>query len=114
MTIALAQEYIRGRMAELGYEDKYYVRLRHFVLRPRETIAIHADVHLFLLIQPPVMVRVQSDYGIHDLTVDNINELQYEHKGLIEVENYASHTQHVQFIQVIIQIKDYAANRRKV
>ncbi|MBO9565546.1 MAG: hypothetical protein J7621_22405 [Niastella sp.] len=114
MTTALAQEYLRGRMAELGFADQYYIRLRHYVLRPKQVITIHADVHLFLLIQPPVMVRIQSDYGIYDLTVDNVNELQYEHQGLIEVENYSSHLQHVQFIQVIIQNNDHAPDRRKV
>jgi hypothetical protein len=114
MTTALAQEYLRGRMAELGFPDQYYLRLRHYVLQPKQEIIIHADVHLFLLIQPPVMVRVQSEYGIYDLTVDNVNELQYEHQGIIEVENYASHLQHVQFIQVIIQNNDYAPDRRKI
>lgn len=116
MTTALAQEYIHGRMAELGYGGKYYIRLRHYVLRPKETITIHADIQLFLLIQPPVMVRVQSNIGIHDLTVDNVNELQYEHQGVIEVENYASHLQHIQFIQVIIQTNDYkhATDNREV
>jgi hypothetical protein len=116
MTTALAQEYIRGRMEELGYAGRYYIRLRHYVLRPKETIHIQADTHLFLLIQPPVMVRVQSSFGIHDLTVDNVNELQYEHQGWIDVENYASHLQHVQFIQVIIQTNDYhyATDNRKV
>lgn len=114
MTTALAQEYLRGRMMELGFADQYYLRLRHYVLRPKQTITIHADVHVFLLIQPPVMVRVQSEYGIHDLTVDNVNELQYEHQGIIEVENYASQLQHIQFIQVIIQTNDYAPDRRKI
>ena len=114
MTTALAQDYLRGRMQELGFGDQYYLRLRHFVLRPREKITIHADVHLYLLIHPPFMVRIQSQYGIYDLTVDNVNELQYEHQGIIEVENYASHLQHVQFIQVIIQNNDYAPTRSKV
>lgn len=115
MTTALAQDYIRRRMAELGYMDNYYVRLRHYVLRPLQSIVIDADVHFFLLIQPPVMVRVQSAYGIYDLTVDNVNELQYEHQGKIEVENYASHLQHVQFIQVIIKNNNnYATDREKI
>jgi hypothetical protein len=114
MTIALAQDYLRGRMAELGYADQYYVRLRHYVLRPQETIHIDADIHIFLLVQPPVMVRVQSEYGIYDLTVDNVNELQYEHQGKITVESYASHLQHIQFIQVIIKPVDHATDRRKV
>jgi hypothetical protein len=114
MTTALAQEYLRGRMAELGFADKYYLRLRHYVLRPKQVITIHADVHLFLLIQPPVMVRVQSEFGIHDLTVDNVNELHYEHQGIIEVENYASYLQHVQFIQVIIQNNNHASHTKQV
>lgn len=116
MTTALAQEYIRGRMAELGHGDKYYIRLRHYVLRPKETITIQADNHIYLLIQPPVMVRIESSFGVHDLTVDNINELQYEHLGLINVTNYASQLQHVQFIQVIIQTNDlkHAIDHRKV
>lgn len=114
MTTALAQDYLRGRMQELGFADQYYLRLRHFVLRPKEKVSIHADVHLYLLIHPPFMVRIQSLYGIYDLTVDNVNELQYEHQGIIEVENYASYLQHVQFIQVIIQNNDYAPPRPKV
>ena len=114
MTIALAQDYLSGRMAELGYAGNYYLRLRHYVLRSQETITIDADIQVFLLIQPPVMVRVQSAFGIYDLTIDNVNELQYEHHGKIEVTNYASYVQHVQFIQVIIKTNDYASDRRKI
>lgn len=114
MTIGLAQDYLNGRMAELGYAGKYYFRLRHYVLRPKEVISIDADIQVFLLIQPPVMVRIQSAFGIYDLTVDNVNELQYEHQGKIEVENYASYLQHIQFIQVIIKTNDYALDRRKI
>lgn len=115
MTTALAQDYIRGRMLELGYGDNYYIRLRHYVLRPLEIITVDADIHFFLLIQPPVMIRVQSTYGIYDLTVDNVNELQYEHQGKIEVENYASYLVHIQFIQVIITKNyDNAISRGKI
>ena len=114
MTIALAQEYLHGRLAELGYAGKYYLRLRHYVLQPMEVITIDADIQVFLLIQPPVMIRVQSAFGIYDLTIDNVNELQYEHLGKIEVENYASYLQHVQFIQVIIKTNDNATDRGKI
>lgn len=114
MTTEIALGYLKGRMYELGYGDKYYIRLRHFVLRPKESITINADVNMFLLIEPPTMVRVESSFGIHDLTVDNINELQYEHQGNIQVENYASRLQHVQFIQVIIQTHTYAIDNRDV
>lgn len=102
MTTAIAQQYIDGRMRELGYANSYYIRLRHYVLRPRQTVTIQADSHMFLLINPAVMIRVQSAFGIYDLTVETVNELQYEHMGNIEVENYANHRQHIEFLQVII------------
>ena len=102
MTTAIAQQYIDGRMKELGFTNSYYMRLRHFVLRPKESFTIHTDSHLFLLINPAVMIRVQSAFGIYDLTIDTVNELQYEHMGNIEVENYANHKQHIEFLQVII------------
>ena len=114
MTIALAQEYLRARLVELGYGGNYYLRLRHYVLQPMELITIDADIQVFLLVQPPPMIRVQSDFGIYDLTIDHVNELQYEHLGKIEVENYASYLQHAQFIQVIIKTNDHAPDRGKI
>jgi hypothetical protein len=101
MTIELALKYIPGRMEELGYGTAYNIRFRHFVLLPNEKKTIHAGNQLFILIEPGETVNVESDFGIYDLSIDNTNELQYEHQGNICIRNHASITKHARFIQVI-------------
>jgi hypothetical protein len=101
MTIDLAIDYIRRRMLELGHGDLYHLRFRHYVLTPRQRISIDALDQLFILIEPVGNVNVESVFGMYDLTVDNSNELQYEHQGQIQLSNYTYRVQHVRFIQVI-------------
>jgi hypothetical protein len=101
MTIELAIDYIRRRMSELGFEDNYRVRFRHFVLKGKEVKDIDGDNQLFILVDPKEAVSVQSVFGIFDTTIDNVNELQYEHQGKITLTNHASVLQHARFIQVI-------------
>lgn len=101
MTIELAIDYIRRRMQELGHSDRYHLRFRHYVLTPRQTIRIEAIDQLFILIEPVGNVRVESIFGLYDLTVDHSNELQYEHQGQIQATNHTHRLQHVRFIQVI-------------
>lgn len=101
MTIELALEYIPRRMKELGYGDHYSIQFRHFVLPPREKVKIHATNQLFILIEPLDTLSVKSDAGLFDVTIDHVNELQYEHQGAVQIRNYATITQHARFIQVI-------------
>ncbi|MGF2410749.1 hypothetical protein [Ferruginibacter sp.] len=101
MTINLALEFITRRMRELGYSDNYSIQLRHFILPAKSKQKIHAQNQLFVLIEPPETIFVKSDTGVFDVTTDNINELQYEHKGEIRIRNYSAITQHARFIQVI-------------
>ena len=101
MTIKLALEYIPGRMKELGYGDDYSIQFRHFVLPAKEEIKVNAENQLLLLIEPVDTVSVESDAGIFDVTIDYVNELQYEHQGSVRIRNYAAITQHARFIQVI-------------
>ena len=101
MTTELAMEYIPSRMKELGYGNNYHIRFRHFVLQPKERKKIHADDHLFILINGTDAVMVKSAFGIFDLVASNVNELQYEHQGNIQIRNYTGLTQHVRFIQII-------------
>ncbi len=101
MTIELALEYIPARMKELGYGDDYSIQFRHFVLLPKEEIKVNAQNQLLLLIEPVDTISVESDAGIFDVTIDYVNELQYEHQGSVRIINYAAITQHARFIQVI-------------
>jgi len=111
MTIELAIEYISRRMEELGHGSNYNIRFRHFVLQPQETQNIEAGNQLFILTQAVDGIIINSDFGIYDVAAVNINELQYEHQGNIEISNYGNITQHVRFIQIIPKNENYAGNK---
>lgn len=100
MTINLALEYIPKRIAELGYKG-YHIRFRHFVLQPGEEKFVSAFVHLFYLIEPSNDIKVESDTGLFDLSEDRINELHYEHRGEIYIQNLSPLINHLRMIQVI-------------
>lgn len=101
MTISLALEYIPRRMQELGYTRHYHIRFRHLLLVPGETRAMAAYNQLFILIEPSLDIRVESDTGLFDLSEDRVNEYQYEHSGEIYLVNQSPVSGHVRFIQVI-------------
>lgn len=101
MTVQFALAYIPLRMRELGYQDQYTVRWRHVLLDVNETKTIVANNELYLLIEPSSHITVKSRFGIYDMSVDNITELQYEHRGHIDIRNNLPTTQWVLFIQVI-------------
>ncbi len=99
MTVEL--EYIRRRMTELGIKD-YTLRMRHFVMQPGEKLELEAWQEFFFLTQELCDIQITSDFGIFDLSADNASEMQYEHQGLINMQNTSSAaTVHVRFIQVI-------------
>ncbi|MGC4036079.1 MAG: hypothetical protein QM764_08960 [Chitinophagaceae bacterium] len=93
--------YIPKRMSELGYSDNYSIRMRHLILQPGEKRKIDAESQLFILVEPPVCLKVESATGLFDLSEDQANELHYEHQGEIIITNYSMFSNHVRFIQVI-------------
>lgn len=101
MTTALALEYIPRRMTELGYCKNYHLRFRHLKLKPGEQRILQVPNSLFLLVEPPDDVRVESKMGLFDLSEENINELQYEHRGFLNITNLSALTSHLRMIQVI-------------
>jgi len=100
MTAAIAIEYVTRRMQEWGMED-YYIRFRHLRLLPSEQRSLPAFGILFLLVDPPADVRVESDIGIYDVSEDRAGELQYEHQGVLRIKNNAASVNHLRLIQVI-------------
>lgn len=101
MNIALAIEYIPRRMKDIGVGDNYYLRFRHFVLEPSETIELDAHNQFFLLIDDNSDLSISSDFGFYDITYPNTNEQTYEHQGNIIITNYSPTLNHVRFIQII-------------
>ena len=101
MTVPFALDFIPRRMRELGYDNNYMIRWRQLNLAGNETITILAYNEFYYLIKPNLDFRVQSKFGVNDLTDASVNEMQYEHRGKITVTNKSNTPQLVQFIQVI-------------
>ncbi len=101
MTTDLALEYIRRRCCELCYSDGYSIRVRHFVLQPQEERVIDAHNQFFVLIEPYCNLRIESGAAIFDLSEDQANELQYEHRNSIRLINQSILINHIRMIQVI-------------
>lgn len=101
MKTEFALDYIPRRMRELGFFNNYLTRWRHFQLDPRGSLLIHADNEFFLLIEPSSFLHVSSKFGIYDMNDSGINEMQYEHRGKINVINVSDAPVMALFIQVI-------------
>lgn len=102
MTSEFAMEYVSRRMRELKYGDDYSLRFVHFTLNPSEIRAVEATHQLYILIDEPTKVAVDSDTGIYTPAPQYINQMQHEHQGAITLTNLDSgNVQSVRFIQVI-------------
>ena len=64
MNVAIAMEYIPRRMKQLGYESEYYIRFRHLVLQPSESMEINAYNQFYMLIEEPKDLKIVSDFGL--------------------------------------------------
>ncbi|HRE97746.1 MAG TPA: hypothetical protein PK637_13335 [Flavobacteriales bacterium] len=101
MTPALAQEYIKRRMHELGFGDNYHIRLKHFIIRQGETRVEKAYNSFYILVEEPARLQIKSQNGFFELANTNANEMQYEHHGKITIRHTGGAIARVRFIQVI-------------
>ena len=101
MTIALALEYIPRRMKELGFNNDYIIRFRHFTLQPNEKVNIDADNQYFILLDGTSLASISSDMAIYNLSDTAVTEHGYEHQGAIKLYNYSEHLCHLKFIQLV-------------
>ena len=101
MTINLALEYIPRRMQELGHGKHYHLRFRHLLLQAQQTLEVDAYNQIYLLVEEAEDINIESESGTFDLSLQNINEFQYEHQGKIIIENQSTQTRHVRFIQIV-------------
>jgi hypothetical protein len=101
MTIAFALEHIPRRMNDIGVGSHYQLHHRHFVLAPNGILELDAENQYFFQLDEVADVRIESDFGVYDLTETLVNEMQYEHSGQIRITNYTSEIKHLRFIQVI-------------
>lgn len=100
MNTGFAIDYIPRRMRELGFHE-YLTRWRYFQIDAGASLHIDADNEFFILINPNRNISVRSKFGVFDLSDNAINEMQYEHRGKIDVMNNSRTVLMVLFIQVI-------------
>ncbi len=102
MTVEFALDFIPRRMRELGYGENYITRWRHLQIEGKGSLKIESNNEIYLLINPSNQVAVRSKIGNFDLGDPTINEMQYEHKGKIQIRNKQDDAPlFVLFIQVI-------------
>lgn len=106
MNTNFAIDYIPRRMRELGFGNQYLTRWRQFQVLGGETLHIDADNEYFLLIEPSNLIGVRSKFGVYDQDDEGINEMQYEHRGKIDVVNKSEDPLLVLFIQIIPKHKN--------
>ena len=101
MTPEIVMDYVKRRMQELGHGENFVTRLRHLILEPMEILTIRTANDLFVIIDSPEDLRVDSDHGVYDLSDQDISEIDYEHSGLITITNQYTFKNHLKMIQAI-------------
>jgi len=101
MTVEFAIAYIPLRMKELGYGKNYLMQAKHLILRPNEVREINAASQFWYLVDMSEEIIIESEFGMFDITDDTIDEIQYEHQGIITITNTSSELTSVRFIQII-------------
>lgn len=102
MNIALALEYIPRRMAELGHGSDYYLRFKHLIVADEEILEIDAHNQFYILVEESYDVIIESDFGYYDLNEKYLNEVSYEHQGMISIRNISGKgATALKFIQII-------------
>ena len=101
MTEEFILKYIPERICQLGYE-KFYIRYRDITIPPFSSQSYSAFNELWLIVDDPPGLLVESEYGIFDSTGTYISDNSHEHKGEIIITNPDAESKRIKFIQVII------------
>jgi hypothetical protein len=94
-------DYLPLRMKQLGY-SKYYVRPRDLLIKSLEEVVIPAYNELFFIVDEPLGLIVESDYGVYDSTENAVPENIHIHRGEIIITNPGDVNRRIKFIQAII------------
>jgi len=88
-------------MKALGHNE-YYTVFRHLILYPGEQREEKGYNELYFLLEDSAALRIESDFGVYDQTAKFINEVSYEHHGLVVITNLdIENNTSVKFIQAI-------------
>lgn len=100
MTVEYVLAHIKRRMQEIGCGDSYVMRWKNFQLDIAAVLKIDAQNQFYFLVTPVDGVEIKSKFGYYNLQDTAISEMQYEHKGKIEITNNSGAIRLLSFIQV--------------
>lgn len=101
MTEQFILQYVPERIKQLGY-TAYHLRYHDWVLPGQSKKHITAYNELYFIVEDPVGMVVESDYGWYDSTGDMLEANIHQHRGEIIITNPGSERRRIKFIQVII------------
>lgn len=101
MTEQFILGYVPQRVKELGY-GKYTIRYRDLVLEGSSRIDLNAYNELYFIIDQPLGIVVESDYGLFDSSDTMLEDNVHQHRGEILISNPGSVKRRIKLIQVII------------
>jgi hypothetical protein len=101
MTEQFILGYVPQRIKELGY-NKYTLRYRDLVLDGNSKIDLSAYNELYFIIDQPLGVVVESDYGLFDSSDTMLEDNVHQHRGEILISNPGTVKRRIKLIQVII------------
>ena len=101
MTEQFITGYIPQRMEQLGF-TRYHLSYHDRTIKGGSSEKLYAYNQLWYVVDDPVGLVVESDYGIYDSTGAYIKSNVHEHRGEIIITNPDSTDKKIKMIQVII------------
>lgn len=98
---SIVMEYIKTRIRELGLGEEYVIRFKHIPVPPTGNLTLRTAKDFFVIIDMPEDLRIESERGVYDLSDQNLSEIEYEHRGTIQITNLYNFFNHLKMIHVI-------------
>ncbi len=106
MTEGMATEVAEEKMRDLGLKRKHYLlRYKHLRIDGKESRVLKGANDLFIVIDVPKGIKVQSKTGVYDLADIGITEMQHVHSGSTTITNITAGFIDIKMLQVIPKIK---------
>ena len=95
--------YAKERVKERGYTG-YRLVFRDLQLQANEVRRIAAYNELWLILNSPAGIVIESDYGTFNYSDRSLSENIHEHADQIIIRNKSASTIKIQWLQVIMKV----------
>ncbi len=94
-------QYIPERIKELGYKQ-YHLSYCDKVIGASRSQSIEAYNALYFIVDDPLGLIIESDYGLYDTTDNPAADNVHQHRGEIIITNPGASSRRIKFIKVAI------------